>query len=244
MLGLLGFLVFVFATLSVAIFFIGAVLQSRLFDQAPEGLFWRAPAAGAVVTLPLALWTGWTLVAPGNTRPLQQAPKAAQTEPFKRLQVLTLDDRIETYAIIPGGNPLVPRYRNVEDTTRPIPTVMKEVRVPREADGQECTVVFRHEKASGQGKESYIQDSGRYVDEDGRLMERGTLGVILPSRAGQFLILLSMYALLLAAWVTAMLLLLQLPGGYGIGVGIAGALLANFTLLPFLVQLAEKASGR
>ncbi len=244
MLGLLGFLVFVFAALSIVIFFIGAVLQSRLFDQAPEGLFWRAPAAGAVVTLPLALWTLWTFSAPGDTRPLQQAPKAAQTVPFKRLQVLTLDDRLETYAIVPGGNPLVPRYRNVEDATRPIPTVMKEVRVPREPDEKECPVVFKHEKASGQGKESYVQDSGRYVDEQGRVMERGSLGVILPSRAGKFLVLLMMYALLLAAWVAAMLMLMQLPGGYGIGVGIAGALLANFTLLPFLIQLAEKASSK
>ncbi len=244
MLGLLGFLLFVLIALAIAIFFVGSVLQTRLFDQAPEGLFWRAPAAAGLVTLPLLLWSFWTLASPGDTRPLQQAPKSAQTEAFSRLQVLTLDDRLETYALIPGGNPSVPRYRNVEDASRPIPTVMKEVRVPRDAESKDFQVVFKHEKPAGSAKESYVNDPGRYVDEDGRVMERGTLGVLIPSRTGKFLVLLIMYALLFTAWISGMLVLLQLPGGYGIGVGMAGALLTNFTLLPFLIALAEKASGK
>ncbi len=244
MLGLLGFILFVLVALAVAIFFIGAVLQTRLFDQAPEGLFWRAPAAAALVTLPLVLWAFWTLASPGDTRPIQQAPKSAQTEAFNRLQIITLDDRLETYALIPGGNPSVPRYRNIEDASRPVPTVMKEVRVPKEPDSKEFQVVFKHEKTAGQAKESYVNDSGRYVDDEGRVMERGTLGVLIPSRTGKFLVLLLMYGLLLTAWVASMLVLMQLPGGYGIGVGLAGALLTNFTLVPFLVALAEKATGR
>ena len=244
MLGLLGFILFVLVALAVAIFFIGAVLQTRLFDQAPEGLFWRAPAAAALVTLPLVLWAFWTLASPGDTRPIQQAPKSTQTEAFNRLQIITLDDRLETYALIPGGNPSVPRYRNIEDASRPVPTVMKEVRVPKEPDSKEFQVVFKHEKTAGQAKESYVNDSGRYVDDEGRVMERGTLGVLIPSRTGKFLVLLLMYGLLLTAWVASMLVLMQLPGGYGIGVGLAGALLTNFTLVPFLVALAEKATGR
>ncbi|MFM8933183.1 MAG: hypothetical protein ACKOS8_15050 [Gemmataceae bacterium] len=244
MLGLLGFILFVLLALAVAIFFIGSVLQTRLFDQAPEGLFWRAPAAAGLVTFPLILWAFWTLASPGDTRPLQQAPKSAQTNAFSRLQVLTLDDRVETYTLIPGGNPSVPRYRNIEDASRPIPTVMKEVRVPLEPESKEFQVVFKHEKTAGQTKESYVNDSGRYVDDEGRVMERGTLGVLIQSRTGKFLVLLVMYGLLFTAWVASMLVLMQLPGGYGISVGLAGALLTNFTLVPFLVALAEKASGK
>ena len=244
MLGLIGLLLVLFLLMAGAFAFIGLSLQTRLFDQAPEGIYWQAPAAAAMVTSPLVLWTFWTLASPGDTRPLQQAPLATQTEAFKKIQVVTLDDRLETYALVPGGNPSVPRYRNKEDASRPLPTVMKEIRVPKTSEDQDCSVVFKHEKASGQAKESYINDSGRYVDEEGRIMERGTLGVILPSRTAKFLVLLLMYGLLFAAWLASFTFLVQLPGGYGIGLGLGGAILTNFTILPYLINFAERVSTR
>lgn len=243
MLALTGFLLFLFVVMAGAIALLGLVLQARLFDQPPEGLYWRAPATSALVMVPLVLWSFWTLASPGDTRPLQQSPKSVQTEAFKKIQILTLDDRLETYALIPGGNPSVPKYRNIEDASRPIPSVMKEIRVPKEPDGSDFSVVFKHGKSKGQGKESYVQDSGEYTDDQGRIMERGTLGVIIPSRTFKFIILLLMYALLFAAWIAGMLVLMQFPGGYGIGAGLAGAVLTSITILPFLIPLAEKASG-
>ena len=242
MLGIIAFVFFMFIILALAITLLVFSLQARLFDQPPEGTVWRAPAAAAAIAICWLIWSVWTFFSPGNTRPMQEPPIAHSSPAFKKIQILTLDDRLETFALIPGGNPTVPRYRNIDEANRPIPQVMKEVRVPREPDDTSCQVIFRHEKGAYQMQESFVNDSGRYVDDQGRVMELNTLGVILPSGLAGFILLLMMNLLHVLVWVSAFSLVLQFPFGISVVIGLGGALLTNFTVVPFLIRFAETAA--
>ncbi|MCY2946017.1 MAG: hypothetical protein NT142_16055 [Planctomycetota bacterium] len=214
-----------FVTLG-GLFFAWAVwLQSNLYTQPAEGMIWRAPAASAVVVASLAIWMLAARTAPGEIRPLQEAPKVKESIYFKELLVVDAEGNGETYRRTANDRT---GYRGNE-SNRPLPGSYAEVKVKATEDAKDFTISFKRQ-TSPTGDITFQDDQGRQMDPE-------YMGTLKEKPKGRLLTILILNLVHLGAWIIAFGPLLGFGSGHAILMGLVGAILSNFTLLPYFLTV-------
>jgi len=233
-------IVFVAVLTMITLAMIGAVayaMQVRIYEQPVDGFFWRIPACTAAVLLFWIVWIMLTFRYPGHTRPLHQASLDSGPAPFDEMQVVTIDDRVETYRRERTTAPGYPKYKNINEADRPLPRRLKEIKVKQDRKDADYQAVFKPESAVTPDLRK--AKSVIYKDDSGRIMEEDGLGVLKVSGSGWFAVLLLLNLSYIALWMVIFTIGVGLPFETGAGLGIGAALLTAFTTMPFLIAQVE-----
>ncbi len=211
------------------LFFAWAVwLQSNLYTQPAEGLIWRAPAASAVVMVSFAIWMVAARSAPGEIRPLQEAPKVKESVYFKEIFVVDAEGNGEIYRRTANERT---GYRGNE-SNQPLPGSYVEVKVKATDDAKDFSISFKRQTSPA---------GDIYQDGQGRQMDPEYMGTLKEKPKGRLFMILFLNLVHLGAWILAFGPLLGFGSGHAIMMGVVGAILSNFTLLPyFLTVLTPK----
>ncbi|MBU6295826.1 MAG: hypothetical protein KJS91_14180 [Planctomycetes bacterium] len=237
---MLMLIVFLFVLTIVTMALVGAVayaMQVRLYEHPVDGLVWRVPASVGAVAVFWCLWIALTFAYPGHTRPLHQASLDNGPAPFDELQVVTTDDRVETYRREKTNAPGYPKYKNINEADRPLPRRLKEIRAKADRKDSAYSATFKPESVVS--NDARRQKTIVYKDESGRIMEEDGLGIIKTSGSGWFGVLLLLNLSYVGLWMAVFTIGVGLPFEAGAGLGIGSALLTAFTTMPFLVAQVE-----
>ena len=226
----------VFAVLSLLLAAWTLFFQGYIYSEPVEAIYWRAPAAGAALTLFLCLWIALdygTVEKPsdeGRYRPLHEF-SAHETERYDKLTILTQDRRKELYTRRGDNKYVNKNNRNPPD--RPLEIVAAD------ADGQEH--VF---KPNTDDKGNFKpEDNGRLryyeVDNRERYMEEGYWGQISIFHFGWLMMGLSLNFGFLLVWFLVLWLLLRFQWSHALGLAFVAWLISLF-VLPMLLTQAEK----
>jgi len=211
-----------------ALFFAWTVwMQTYLYTVPVEGLFWRAPAAAAVVVASLVAWQLAARASPGNIRPLQEAGTAKEPVYFKEMAIVDGEGNLEIFRRTGADRT---GYRGTE-SNKPLPTYPGEIRVKEKDEDKEFTLVFK--RVNPPKGDPY------YEDGQGRQMDPNYLGTIKEKQQSRFFTIVFLNLLLVGAWIIAMGPLLNFNSGHAVLMGLTGAALTNFTLLPYLLRQIE-----
>jgi hypothetical protein len=229
-------------------FVLGALLlfwtlwcQTYLYTQPAEGTIWRAPAAGAAVTLIVLIWVIMDYRSPGNYRPFWESVSSEDSKPFPELRVGK-----EVYKLQPGtrqyslggtksGKPLPSRPSEVVVVEGDVTSTFKPERDEKGNFKQRVTRQF--------GQES--KEALRYIDEKGRVMVEGGFGVLSGFRGSWLFGTLFLNALLLAVWFLTFWLILEFQLWHGlIQAVICWGMMLLFVLPPLLTKAEEVAKQR
>jgi hypothetical protein len=217
-------LVLCVAALAGILFVWSVWMQNYLYTQPIEGMFWRAPVASLVVVASFGIWMIAARSAPGEIKPLQEAPKAKESIYFKEILVVDAEGNEEIFRRTANERT---GYRGNE-SNRPLPGTYAEVRVKASDDAKDFTVAFKRNKGTS-GEVLYQDDQGRQMDPE-------YMGTIKEKPKGRFLLILLLNLIHLAAWVVAFGPILGFNSGHTVLMAFVGAVLANFTLLPYFLR--------
>lgn len=205
-------------------------MQTYLYTQATEGLFWRAPAAAVCVVASFIVWQVAAKAMPGQIRPLQEAGTVKQAVYFKEMAIYDAEGAMEIYRRAGGDRT---GYRAVE-SNKSLPTYPAEIRVKEKDDDKDFTVSFK--RVNPPKGDPY------YEDANGRQMDSVYLGTIKEKQESRFFLIVFLNLIHIAAWIVAFGPLLAFGPGHAVLMGLSGAALANFTILPYLLRQIEALS--
>lgn len=236
MFNLVVVLLVVFAVLSLLLAAWTMFFQGYIYSEPGEGIAWRAPAAGAVLSLFLCVWIVLdyrSVEKPsdeGRYRSLHEF-SARETETYEKLTILTQDRKHEQYARR-GEN----KYYN--KAGRLLPERPLEIRA-EDKDGQEH--IFKPNRdEKGNFK---VEENGRlrYYDEGNpkRYMEEGSFGQITTFHFSWLLIGLLLNFGFLVVWFVCLWLLLRFQWSHALGLAFVAWLISLF-VLPMILTQAEK----
>lgn len=237
---MLMLVVFVAVLSIVTTVLVGALtyaMQVRIYEQPVEGLLWRVPASVGAVVLFWIIWIALTFAYPGHTRPMHQGSLQSGPEPFDELQVVTTDDRVETYRREKTSAPGYPKYRNINEADRPLQRRLKEIRVKADRKDAEYQATFKPETVVS--NDLRRQKAIVYKDGAGRIMEEDGLGVIKTGPSAWFGVLVLLNLAYMVLWVAVFTVGVGLPFGAGAGLGVGSYALTAFTTMPFLINQVE-----
>jgi hypothetical protein len=234
--GLVLIVLVVFVVLSLLLAAWTLFFQGYIYSEPVEAIYWRAPAAGAVLTLFLCLWIALdygSVEKPtdeGRYRPLHEF-SARETETYEKLTILNQDRRKELYTRR-GDN------QYVNKSGRRLPERPLEI-IATDKDGQEH--VFKP-KTDDKGNFK-VEDNGRlrYYEEDNpkRYMEEDYPGQITIFHFGWLLMGLLLNFGFLLVWFLVLWLLLRFQWPHALGLAFVAWLISLF-VLPMLLAQAEK----
>ena len=178
----------------------------------------RGPAAGGAITFILLIWLICDYRTPGGYRPLWEFTSTEESAAFPELRVPTTAGE-DVFKLRPGTRN---EYRLDGRPTgrhlpgRPVAVIVVEgekrstFKPDRDAKGN-----FKVETSTRFGREA--SEPLRYIDENGRVMDEDTLGILTVRRPGRFVgNLLLNFAFLAACFLALWLLLLfQWPHALG-----------------------------
>src|SRR5262245_21418828 len=156
----------------------GTLFLQGYFNEAPpqlEEVTWRAPAAGAAVTVFVIFWTILYSNNPDGFAPLTEFSSSVEQPPFAKLWVVEGGRRVEfNLRKNERGLPVFIGPNRKELTGRPEEIIVKE-------DHEETH--FKPDR-DDRGKFKPDPDTNRvsYRDEKGRVMQEGYLGQLVPER--------------------------------------------------------------
>ncbi len=229
-LGLILIYVLVALTLAV-LFWAGTTwFQGYIYSEPAEQLYWRAPAAGAALTLFLALWGYLDSRAPGRY-PGQFIFGADEVKEFKELRVVYQGQ--ETLYKLRKNAQGKPEYWDAQN--RPLPSRPDSVIV----DDQGEKVRFEAERDQNKNFKIDKGQSLRYVDNRGRSMTADNLGRFSIPRPGLVLSNLLLYAVHLGVWFLCLWLLLRFQWPHALGLAVICWLVVTLTIMPMLLERVE-----
>ncbi len=234
MLSLVLIVLVVFAVLSLLLAAWTLFFQGYIYSEPVEAIYWRAPAAGAALTLFLLLWIVLdyrSIEKPGDEgryRPLHEF-SARETEKYDKLTIVDQERKKVQYTwrgdqyVSPGGQRL--RGRPLEI-------------LARDKDGQEH--VF---KPPTDDKGNFKVEKGqslRYYEEGNpsRYMEEGFFGQITIYHFGWLVMGLLLNFSFLIVWFLCLWLLLRFQWSHALGLAFVAWLISLF-VLPMLLTQAE-----
>ncbi len=235
MFNLVLVLLVVFAVLSLVLAAWTLFFQGYIYSEPVEAIYWRAPAAGAALTLFLCLWIIFdyrSIEKPtdeGRYRPLHEL-SVRETERYDKLTILTQDGKKVSYTW--QGN------QYVSKTGRRLPERPLEI-IATDKEGQEH--VFKP-KTDDKGYFK-VEENGRlrYYEEGNpkRYMEEGYPGAITIYHFSWLMIGLLLNFGFLAVWFLCLWLLLRFQWSHALGLAFVAWLISLF-VLPMLLTQAEK----
>jgi len=228
-------LLVIFAVLSLLLAAWTLFFQGYIYSEPVEAIYWRAPAAGAVLTLFLSLWVvldSRSVEKPtdeGRYRPLHEL-SAREIETYDKLTILNQDRKKEVYTR--QGN------QYVSKSGRRLPERPLEI-IATDKDGQEHLFKPKmdekgHFKADEDGRLRYYEEGNPK-----RYMEEGFLGQITIFHFGWLVMGLLLNLGFLAVWFLCLWLLLRFQWSHALGLALAAWLISLF-VLPMLFTQAEK----
>jgi hypothetical protein len=225
----------VFAVLSLLLAAWTLFFQGYIYSEPAEAIYWRAPAAGAALTLYLCIWITLDYRSvenpndEGRYRPLHEL-SARETEMYDKLTIQT-QDRTRKVPYTRQGK------QYVNKSGQRMPEKPPEV-VATDKDGQEH--VF---KPKTDAKGTFVKDDNgrvRYYEQDHpeRFMEDGYWQITIYHYGWLMMGLLLNFGFLVV-WFLCMWLLLRFQWSHALGLAFAAWLISLF-VLPMLLTQAEK----
>ncbi len=236
MFSLVLILLVVFAVLSLLLAAWTLFFQGYIYSEPVEAIYWRAPAAGAALTLFLAFWTVLdyrSIEKPtdeeGRYRPLHEL-SVRETEIYDKLTILTQDRKKVSFTrqgrqyVSKGGRPLPERPLEIIATDK---AGQEHIFKPK-------TDEKGHFKVEDNGRLRYYEEGNpkRYMDED-------YLGQITIYHFGWLVTGLMLNFGLLVVWFLCLWLLLHFQWAHALGLAFVAWLISLF-MLPMLLTQAEK----
>ena len=236
MFSLVLILLTVFVVLSLLLAAWTLFFQGYIYSEPVEAIYWRAPAAGAALTLFLVLWVILdyrSIEKPteeGRYRPLHEL-SVHETERYDKLIATLPPDRNKVLFTWQGGQYVSKGGRRLPE--RPLEIIVTD------KDGQEH--VFKP-KTDDKGYFK-VEENGRlrYYEEGNpkRYMEEGFLGQITLFHLGWLLTGLLLNFGFLAVWFLCLWLLLHFQWSHALGLAFVAWLISLF-VLPMLLTQVEK----
>lgn len=235
MFSLVLILLVVFAVLSLVLAAWTLFFQGYIYSEPAEAIYWRAPAAGAALTLFLSLWIVLdyrSVEGPndeGRYRPLHEL-SVRESEMYDKLTVLT-QDRTRKVPFTRQGK------QYVNKSGQRIPERPPEV-IATDKEGQEH--VF---KPKTDAKGTFVKDEKgrvRYYEEDNpkRYMEEGFWQITIYHYSWLITGLLLNFSFLVV-WFLCFWLLLRFQWSHALGLAFVAWLISLF-VLPMVLTQAEK----
>jgi hypothetical protein len=239
--GLFGVYLLLWAVL-VILFYVGTLwFQGYLYSEPVASVWWRAPAAGTLLALFLALWAWVDYRDPGRYVTLFLFSPTNEKD-FPELTIVThKDGRANETRYRLGKNVQgLPEYRTVNRPSKPLPSHPDAV-IVREDDQD---VKFEPERDEN-GK--YMVRQGQsllYRDERGRVMSEATLGHLSTFRWDLFLANVLLNVCHLALWFGCFWLILRFQWSHALGLAIVCWLAMTLVIVPMLLGQVEEAARR
>jgi hypothetical protein len=226
----------VFAVLSLLLAAWTTFFQGYIYSEPVEAIYWRAPAAGAALTLYLCIWIAVDYRSvenptdEGRYRTLFDY-SATETVTYEKLTILNQDRRKVSY--VRRSNKYVS-----EEGGRPLPTRPLEI-LAKDKEGQEH--VFKPQTdEKGNFKVEKNQPLRYYEEGNPKLyMEEGFLGQITIDHPSWRVVTWLLNFGFLAVWFLCMWLLLRFQWSHALGLAFVAWLISLF-VLPMLLTQAEK----
>ncbi|HEY7152597.1 MAG TPA: hypothetical protein VH575_01450, partial [Gemmataceae bacterium] len=238
MLSLILIMLVVFAVLSLLLAAWTLFFQGYIYSEPAGAIHWRAPAAGAALTLFMGIWVAFDYGSihdrdetEGRYQPLHNF-SAKETQTYKHLWVTT-QNRKDEHFVLQGNQYLGPGGRRLPE--RPLQVVASD-----KTDGDKH--VFKPQlDAQGNFKVAKNESLRYYEDGDTkkRYMEEGFLGKISIFHFGWLLMGLFLNFGFLLVWFLSLWLLLRFQWSHALGLAFAGWLISLF-LVPMILTPAEK----
>jgi len=218
--------------------------QGRIYSEPTSGFLWRAPAAGAAITLSIVIWMAFDFGSPGIYRPIHELQaytpdnknnklKPDEGGAYPSMTVTKPDGKKEVYLKQSGT-----RLEYKSKTNLPMPSTPIQIEV--EEDGK--VSVFKPEKDA---KGNYLRRVGQsliYKDERNRQMIEGGFGALVISRPGANFLVICLHLLHLLAWFGALWFLYEFQPLHAFGLSAAFCLLVTLFFLPPILTYAETVS--
>lgn len=243
MLTLILLLLLVWAVLMALLAAWSIWFQGYIYTEPATGVLWRAPAAGSAVMVVLLAWVFFDYRDPGRYRPLWEFSSVEDAKSFAELHIPTPRGE-EVYKLRPGTRS---DYRlNGLPTGKPLPS--RPSQVIAVAGDQKATFKpetdasgkFKQRTATRFGHES--KDPLRYVDESGRVMLEGELGVLSSFRYGVFFGNILLNLLFFAVLFVTLWLVLRFQWPHAFGQAAVMWLVLLLFIVPPLLSRAEQVS--
>jgi hypothetical protein len=229
--GLILILVVVWIVLTVVLAAWTLWFQGYIYSEPTTGILWRAPAAGTVLVLVLAVWVFFDYRAPGRYRTLIEFSPSEDQE-YKQLQVVT-KNRKETYELRKNARGMS-EYRNRNAAGPALPGRPDKVIVTE--DGKEYT--FEPDRTT---EGSTLQ----YRDSRGKVMLEGQLGRVRTFHGSWLLGNLFLNLIQLVAWWLCLWVLLRFQMSHALGLAVIfWGVMMLFVMPPVLTKAEEVARSR
>ncbi len=215
--------------------------QGYIYTEPTEGIVWRAPVAGTIVTLFIALWVFLDYRSQGQYRALHEFSSQGDAVVFPELRIVNQEGKEEVYKLArnergqqvyklegrPDGRPL---------PGRPLKVIVKE---------NDADVIFEPDRDAKGQFQAKLGQPLVYRDSKKRTMAEGELGRLSEFRTGNFVLVLLLNFLHLVVWVLALWLILQYRFWHAFGLAVVAWLgLTLFLLPPTLTKAEEVAQPR
>ncbi len=228
------------------LFWVGTLfLQSYLYTQPSQNLYWQAPVAGVILAGYITTWCALILYYPTadpNNIPYDTIFR------FNIIEDMVKDKKpVKELKVIPKkGEPLIFKRHSVP----PPPGVLHKWKYQNDSDkpwpGNAQAILLTHEGEEfrfapvNPGDDRFFSDKGGwYLDVDGN----GTDGKPQARRFGRFVSNVSINLVFLALWIGAMFLVRFLVG-HGLLIGVLLWLVITLTLMPMLLSYSAETSQK
>jgi hypothetical protein len=231
---LIAILLVVFVVLSLLLAAWTLFFQGYIYSEPVEAIYWRAPAAGAALTLFLIIWVVLDYRSiddrrqEGRYHPLHEF-SFRETKTYNYLWI-PRDGRDELYALRGSEYLNKNRHRLPERPTK--------ITAGDELDGEK--EVFEPEMENGRFKAKQ-GESLRYYDpgNKSRYMDESSLGRISITHYGWLVMTLLLNFGFLLVWFVALWLLLRFQWSHALGIAFGFWLISLF-VLPMILTRAEQ----
>jgi hypothetical protein len=211
--------------------------QGYIYSEPAEGMYWRAPAAGTVLTLLVVLWCRLDYGSPGQYPALFDFSPTEEKE-FPELWAVK-DGKTTLYKLKKDAA----GHSEYQDANgKPLPSHRDAILVKE--DGQEVRFeAERNEK--GQYKITPGQ-SLRYLEKDGRgrVMTEDSMGRVGEFRWGLTVANFMLSLLHFLAWFGCLWLLLRFQWAHALGLAVIFWLVMTLVILPMLLTRVEEVSRK
>jgi hypothetical protein len=216
--------------------------QGYIYEESTGGLFWRAPAAAAAVTIYLGFWCllNYFVAKPKPASlpldvPLFFTQGVEKSEkPVKDLWAKHEQGEAKTHFSVTRDIKTVTGLIILDDRNNPWPKGSKAVEaIFIKEDGPDGTRDVRF---------NADHDAGRYVEENGRrYMTEEQLGwIYTPPRGGATLAMLAINAFYFAVWFVSLWLLLRFQWSHALGLATVFWLLTTGLIVPQILDRAPR----
>jgi hypothetical protein len=237
------FITFLLVFLGLSIFLWAGTLflQGYIYSEPASGLFWRAPAAGAAITLLLAFWCFLDYRNPGRYNATWFEPTASDEEVFNKFWSVKGNREILYQAHRDAFGRIEYRDAAGRPWARSDAEGVVEAIIVEEENGDR--IRFNAQLTDDKKFKAERGEPVRYVEVDGRsrVMTDRYIGKLPLSHWGTTLATVTLTFLHLGLWFACLWLLLQFQWGNAFGLALVIWLALSLTLVPLIFATTETA---